>query len=244
MQSSDYWTQLTVHSVVASIFEDYLRSTIEDQSLPMRLEYQPATLDNPRSIILVSIPRRPDVTCKESVIFKLTTPLFYTNLALSNNTADFILSTLKCQDPLKSVLYTNHPDRIQTLFVKKGDETCVLPRLPSWERIRWLPIYLLRGLKMSDLDMYSMAHSSKTKPREYRRVIFKLLVAKYLTLGFVEMIDLGLWLVRTWLLWQCLEGLADVLLGRWEVYSLLLTSRSSAPRLWGYHVWCGLGQLL
>ena len=204
-------TQLTIHSSIESVFQGYLKQCIEDSPTALCVKYESATMNDPSSKIYTSRIQDSETTSNDLINFKPTTPFFYTNLALASHVTDFIKSTLQCTDPLKTILYTNHPNLVQASFAYKEEQTPIHLKSPL-SSPRWLSVYLLRGFQLSDLDVYAMTNPHDIKSADYRSAILKLLVAKYLTFGFVEVLDLALWLVKTWLLWQCLESLFEVLL--------------------------------
>ena len=225
------------------MFQDYLENCVKYSSLPLPLEYQSDTPEGPKIKVFAPKHIESSSTAKDFVIFKPTTPLFYTKLALSNHTSKFISSIVHCSDPLISIFHTNHPDLLQTLFSKGDTQKFLFDRVLSSTQLRWLPSSLLRGFRTSHLDRYAMAHANSAKANEYRKAVTKLLVARYCVFGFVEVLDFILWCVRTWLLWQCLEGSVELLMRDGKYQPMSQTFGNYSIKVWGYHLWCIAGKI-
>ena len=203
-------------SSIAAIFQEYLRSLVETSSALARLEYLPATVQDPDPKIFVSKIKSSDPP-RDKVNFKPTTPLFYSYLALSLDNAEFISQKLDEPDPLKSILYTTDAPLLRSLFSasqerqKRLDSASVISETFSLARLQWLPIFLFRGCGMSSLDKFAMQFPDFARQKRYREATVKLLVSKHLFFGIPEVLDMILFLIKTWLLWICARALIDCL---------------------------------
>lgn len=201
-------------SSIAEIFQEYLRSLVETSSALARLEYVPATVQDPDPKTFVPNIKSSD-PLRDKVKFKPTTPVFYSYLALSLDNAEFICHELDEPDPLKSILYTTDTHLIRSLFSasperqQRPDSTSLILEKFSLVLLQWLPIFLFRGCGMSSLDKFAMQYPDTAKRKRYREATVKLLVSKYLCFGIPEVLDMVLFLIKTWLLWMCARTLID-----------------------------------
>lgn len=203
-------------SSIEALFQQYLQSVVETSSTTARLEYLPATVQDTEPKTFVADIKSSD-SSQDKVILKPTTPLLYSYLALSLDNAEFICHELDEPDPLKSILYTNDAPLIRSLFSasqerqQRLDNTSLISGKFSPVPLGWLPIFVLRGCGLSSLDDFAMQYPDLAKQKRYREATVKLLVSKYLFLGIPEVLDMILFLIKTWLLWTCARTLIDCL---------------------------------
>ncbi|KAL9126276.1 MAG: hypothetical protein Q9217_004649 [Psora testacea] len=234
-------------TAIAYIFQDFLRVRISQSSLPFALKYTPATVEDPATKIFRPQSLPSGAPSPDPVILQPTTPLFYTSLALSNDISKYLELALQCSDPLKSTVYTNNPPLLQSIIIRHLQKPLVslyqhnvYSRLPLSTRLRWLPIRFLRHWHLSALDWHVIHSPDPVRRDRYRRATLKLLVAKYLAFGVVEIVDVILWLVKAWLLWQHLEAFSEWLVGDWN-WSLVAQDLGLTLRFAGVHLWWLMG---
>ena len=234
-------------SSIAAIFQEYLRSLVETSSTLASLEYIPATVQDPYPKTFIPNIKSSDPP-QNKIILKPTTPQFYSYLALSLNNAELICHELDEPDPLKFILYTTDASLIRSLFSESQesqqrlDSTSFISGKWSLATLRWLPIFLLRGCGLSSLDYFAMQYADSAKQKRYREATAKFLVSKYLFFGIPEVLDMILFLIKTWLLWTCAGTLISCLgtePSRWAS-----EGASLALRLTIAHVFWLTGQVL
>lgn len=229
------------------LFQEYLRSLVETSSTLARLEYLPATVEDADPKTFVPDMKSSD-SFRDKVVLKPTTPLFYSRLAMSLDNAEFICLELDEPDPLKSILYTSDASLIRSLFracqkkQQRPESTSFISGKFSPVPFRWLPIFLLRGCGLSSLDYFAMQYPDSAKRKRYREATVKLLVSKYLLLGLPEVLDMILFLVKTWLLWTCAGTLISCLRTEWSQWAS--KRLGLVLRLTAAHAFWLIGQVL
>ena len=200
-------TKADLGRAVEPLFRDWLQCHVEQSTEARRVLYDAATLGDTAQAIFTPNAVITRGFQKETIIFKPTTPMFYSNITVATDASDFIALRLQCTDPLKTIIYTNEHKTLQDFFEVKEPLTSAASTFSVPVQLRWLPIKLLRGWEHSNLDEYAMNLRSPSVVNNYRKATFKILFAKRFTLSIVELLDFGLWVWRTWLLWQSLEAL-------------------------------------
>ena len=233
---------------VAPIIRDWLRQVVEKSSLNRPVEYSEATLGDHTKMIFYPRLRPQNTLNDDQILLRPTTPLFFSSLAAAPNTLEFVRSCLQNADPAQSIIHTNEPLLLQQHLKAECNtptkhircEGSDVPRI--WIRLRWLPIKILRGWRISDVDAFAM-RTENNSVDQYRRATVKLLFAKRLAFGFVEIIDLALWLLRIWLLLISITTVLGMLKGALdtEADQNLFWAVSKASAI---HVYWLLGELL
>ena len=132
------------------------------------------------------------------VTFKITTPLFYTQIARCTSISECIKTALSNPDTQTATFYTSHPDLVIQLFKNTPSADVILKMQPRSKvaladrkaissdttsfapcsllnSIRWIPIRFLRRFQsphdrhsLSDLDAYAVGRSSTANAPQAR----------------------------------------------------------------------------
>ena len=179
-------------------FRDWLRLKVEERGSACLLEYDPVTLgvEGKHRFEAKGVSVSP---AEQHVLFKPTTPLFYSNLATASNLDQYLNSCLQCADPSETLLHTNQATALQNILQAcppTSSGRSPQSKHPSTRyRFTWWLIYLLRGLHLNQLDQFAIQQGSKNA-NQYRRGALKLLLARRCTLGLVEIVELLAFLVN------------------------------------------------
>ena len=213
-----------------------------------------------------------------SVTFKITSPLFYDQISRCPSVSKYVEVALSKPDPGTATFHTSHPDLLAKIFKEPPSvielfkmwpwwnvsldeasstlrKTCPLPPPTSLlNRLRWVPIHLLRRLPspshnsaLSDLDSCAV-HLQATdapKTRAYRKAVLKLLLSEYVAFGTPAVIDIALWILRIWLCWLCVlsfDGLVGLCNG--DVRITVADVAKVVMGCLGVHLWWGVGEML
>lgn len=205
-------------------------------------------------------------TQHDIIDFKITSPLFYAQVARYAAIHDYFKLSPSKVDPEAATFHTSHPDLLDKLFktppnasIKpaSADKDTLHPDrssptpTPQLNLLRWIPIHLLRRIPspshpsaFSDLDTCAM-HLPTTNGRAYRKAILKLLLSDYLAFGMPAVIDAALWIVRIWLCWLCVRSFDGVVgLCDGDRQSTLFEVGKVGVGCLGVHFWRGLGLML
>ena len=213
-----------------------------------------------------------------SVTFKITSPLFYDQISRCPSVSEYVEVALSKPDPGTATFHTSHPGLLAKILkeppsvikpfkmwpwwnVSLDDSPSVLwktysvlPPISLLNRLRWLPIHLLRRLPspshnsaLSDLDSCAvhLPATDAPKARAYRKAVLKMLFSEYIAFGTPAVIDIALWILRTWLCWLCVlsfDGLVGLCNGdsRFTVAEVAKVAMGCL----GVHLWWGLGEML
>ena len=211
------------------------------------------------------------------VTFKITSPLFYAQVARCTSILEFMRVALLKQGPNSSTFHTSRPDLLAKLFEQSLRAVSLLKMWPAWKaaladknaalldasrlastlvpnRLRWLPIHLLRRLPsrshqfaLSDLDAYAayLPRTDGPKVRAYRKAVLKMLLSDYLAFGMPALIDAALWITKIWLCWLCVQSF-DGLLSLCSGHRQLTVTEVGKVVMGflGVHLRWGLGEVL
>ena len=209
---------LTIARTIALLYLDWFRSVVKCSPLPLSVRYDSTVFGQPNEYLLESEAASTNEARPEPILFKPTTPLFSSKLALANDTYKFVLSCLDCTDPLQSIIFTERPSDLRRIF-SKGDKSTkpILagPRSAMIQKLmnhfRWSLIRLLRGLRVSELDDYAMNQADVVLSFQYQIATLKILFAYQFAFGCVEIITVLGWCIRIWLLRQGIEAITMLL---------------------------------
>ena len=185
----------------------------------MSVRYDSATFGQPNVHLLESEVDDAVESQKETMSFKPTTPIFFSQLALANGSRDFIIACLVCGDPLKIIVSSDKPPMLKKLLTSGARPAMSTPHLQSSFlsnllcNFRWTVIRLLRGLHLSELDGHARNSADHVLSIQYQKDTLLLLVAKRFAFGSVEIVNFVVWCVQALVLWQGLEVLSMLLNG-------------------------------
>jgi len=244
--------------VIIAVFRNYLKALVENSDLPVPLQFIPgiatmpaAEVFTPRSLSPTADPQQPPV------IFKVTTPLFYSTIARHAIPSKFFAFTLSNPDPKTLSFHTSNPNLLSHLFHKPiyTNIRHPLSRLPPLARLRWTLVLILRGsptqnrreCSLSPLDntALSMHRTDSANTEAYRRIATKLLLSDYVAFGQPVVVDAMLWMVRLCLCWVCVHSFERLLVvsrGGWHTPTIELAK--VALGCIGIHLWRGSGRFL
>ena len=239
---------------IAAVFMEHLKYLVEESNPPTSVKFFPGIATMSTSVTLTHPNLRsasPD-TQTPQIVFKVTTPLFYSQIALFANPSTYLASRLANADPKTSTFHTSDPETLTRLFDRYLFATvgAALHRLSALESLRWTLVHLLRSTpapisRLSRLDKtaITMHKYDPANERAYRRAVLKLLLADYMAFGQTMVIDAILWCIRLWLCWLCVQSLERLLVisrDGWhtsllEVFSLVLGC--TGIHIWRYSRW-------
>ena len=242
------------------LFRDFLKSRVESSNLPYALKYIPAVPGEHHEEIFK--PRGPEhklVPCQDPITFKPTTPLFYSNIARSENVYECLAPEIQRPDPQASTFYTSHGPSLLALFEEpqratKPRSSRSVSHLPRLDRLRWQLVFWLRRLRSRKirsssfvapvLDSFALHSSDVIKACAYRRAVLKLLASDLLAFGVPGVLDLFFASVRIWLCWLCVQtsvGLIEPTKGQGR--PTMPESGKLILGCVGIHLWWALGRL-
>lgn len=119
--------------------------------------------------------RNNPTTPQSPVVLKVTSPLFYSQVARCTSILEYIKATLSKPDPGVTVIHISHPDSLAKVFEDSPRVFLLFKMWPRWkaalidkhaeflktsilasnsllDRLRWAPIHLLRSLPSSPHD--------------------------------------------------------------------------------------------
>lgn len=280
------------------VFQDYLKTLVERSNFPFSLRVFSgiATMSAEETFKPRALREEPH-SQQGPVNFKITTPLFYAQIARCTSIPEYFKVVLSERDPATATFYTSHPDLLTKLFDESPSVShihntwpwCKAPLIDthaaltdeshpslgspqkhppptpshttidetplSLNRLRWLPIHLLRRLPsshshlptLSDLDSYAvrLPVTDAPKVRAYRKAALKMLVSDYVAFGLPAVIDAALWIVRIWLCWRCVLSF-DGSVGLYNAHASLSVIEVAKVVLGclGVHLWWGLGEVV
>lgn len=255
--ASVYSCANTAHRAIAMAFRDYLRTVVESSNLKVSLRFTSGIANGddddkftPHSWSLSHSASNDPVT------FKVTTPLFYAQIARQTNFAEYFKGALSEPDDKTRVFHTSKPDTLIRLFEtsQENRSKTSLSQLPLADRLRWSLIRLLRRFpyqsahcSLSPLDTHSIRApvADFSKARSYRRSVLKLLVSDYVAFSMPAVIDAILSLTKLWLCWTCVKSFEELSnLTHGKVPLTLIDAGRVILGCGGLHIWWGLGQLL
>lgn len=235
---------------IAVVFKDYVKDCVESSktSIPVQFSSCIATMPPTESFSPHSLYSIHDEQTSPHIV-KVTTPLFYSQIARSTDIHDCLKTALSDVDPKTSTFYTSHPNLLLEIFkecpsvLRLNDDK----RSSILEHWRWAFIKRLRSEKLSSLDRFAQraykAHDSRVY--EYRRAVCKVLVSDRLAFGIPGIIDAVLLIIRLWLCWICVQSFASVLeldekIAQGGLLGLMKVSLGCV----GLHLWAGVGSMM
>ena len=215
---------------------------------------------------------------REPVTFKITSPLFYDQISRCPSVFEYVEVALSKPDPGTATFHTSHPDLLAKIIKDSPSVIELFKTWPWWtvsvyeapnmlyetytlppptsllNRLRWVPIHLLRRLPspshssaLSDLDScaVNLPATDAPKARAYRKAVLKMLLSEYVAFGTPTVIDVSLWILRIWLCWLCVlsfDGLVGLCNGdsRFTVAEVAKVVMGCL----GVHLWWGVGEML
>jgi len=203
---------------IEKIFRAYLREIVENAEGRVRVRYIPAGLLDVSEEAVMSSSVQP-VEDQVELEIRVLTPIFYSRVVQYPDLLDGILS--EYQDSLTVSLSST------VLFSKLGFDGHASSPNGLWEtlsfkaifalRRRLAPIFCLDELKTSPprnpvpstalsneptgLDAFVLHHSPLVERKEYASRVLKLLITGYVAFGWVEILDLEMFVARSLALW-------------------------------------------
>lgn len=176
--------------IVEQCFRDFLRSRVENSNLEVPLKYTPAISVGPNVIEEIFHPvSLPKSNTEDFLALKITTPLFYSLIALDPNPATFISSSVQPSSPHPPTFHTSRPALLASLFSpSQPPPEPSVSATPSADG-RWSLLARLRR-HPHPLDHHS-AHLPPVLKRQYRITILKLLLSDTLFFRFPLILDIS-----------------------------------------------------
>jgi DUF1365 family protein len=240
---------------IAAVFREHLKALVEESDLPASLEFLPgiATMSSEETFTPRSLPSTPD-TQQTPLLFKVTTPLFYSEISRHTNISTYLKSVLASPDPKPATFHTSDPDALTQLFDRYllSSVNSSHSRLPLLANLRWTLVHQLRRLpaqadRLSRLDKtaISIHDTDATKERAYRRALLKLLLSDYIALGQPMVIDAMAWMFRLWLCWVCVQSFERLLVISRDIWQTTMNKLfMMILGCVGLHLWRGVVELL
>ena len=204
--------------IVALLYLGWFRGIVQSSPFPLSVRYDSTVSEQPDEYLLESETASTNEPRPAPILFKPLTPLFFTKLALANDTYDFVLACLDCTDPLQSIILAERPTDLRRIFSKRdistkptlaGSRGAMIQKLMN--HFRWSLIRLLRGFRVSELDDYAMNQADVVLSSQYQIATLKILSAYRFTFGCVEIITILGWCIRIWFLRQSIEAITMLL---------------------------------
>lgn len=183
--------------IIEQCFRDFLRIHVENSNLEVPLKYTSAILIGPNVKEEIFHPiSLPKSNTEELITLKISTPLFYSLIALDSNPATFISSSVQPSSPHSLTFHTSHPAILASFF--SPSQIPVLPSLessvsanPSADPSPWRWSLLARLRRHPHpLDQHS-AHLPPVLKRQYRMTILKLVLSDSLFFSLPLIVDIS-----------------------------------------------------
>lgn len=205
-------------SIIGSSFRGLLKNLVASSNLVQSIKYTSSIPSSPTHEYFTSTTDNLP-NSKETVEFKILTPLFFTRLARHSHISEFLSNEILTNDDKNRTFHTSHPHLLLQLFKTATTPARAPTRNPSfsnrlgWRRLLWLRSRRrrpqvtqheqqqvettdIRHLGYSQLDHHVMEHESQAQGAEYTQVVTKILLSDIVAFGYPGILDAVLFILR------------------------------------------------
>ncbi|KAF4454327.1 cyclopropane-fatty-acyl-phospholipid synthase [Fusarium austroafricanum] len=212
-----------IERLLEQVFREYLKHLVQQSPTPITIRYSRSGVDDASEEILMS---HPTINLRDStseIKIKVLTPVFYSRFVHYAHDSEAIF----CELTESCTFWTDKPEQLTKLFLKKGDAPLHTSNLVDYMRFQLIknlrrrpdkierPLTStdkqlpsakgvdIRGFRMSSMDAFVLGQEDIRLKKAYGMAVARLFVADHISLGSTGLLGMMELVVRvgaSWLL--------------------------------------------